>query len=770
MKEHILTENLTLLDENIYRKMVEEIEDYAIILLDVKGNVSSWNKGAEKIKGYSKEEIIGQNFSIFYLPEDRENGVPEKLIAEAAEKGKVLTEGWRQKKDGTHLWLNVTITAIHDNETNTIIGFTKIVRDLTERKSADERAEFLSNIVRNMYDPIISIDLNRSITDWNEPAENTFGWKREEVLGKTIREILTPDLPPNNVDEASKGLQEKGFWRGEVTFYSKNKTIINTLLTTSFFKKLDGTVTGIIMLIRDITERKKTELALEELNNQLEQRVKQRTQEIFERERRFQSLIENDYTITSLVSATNQTIYRSPSAEAILGWTEEERSNLPADVLIHPDDLPEQFNNWKDVLNNHGKAISSTFRMKHKDGHYVWVESVAVNRLNDPYVQAVVVNMHDITKRKNSEDLIRKSEENYRLLIERISDGFIALDKNFIYTYANKKIGELTGKDPGYLVGKCVWDVFPDAVGSKTYDAFQTALNEQRYIYNVDYYERLNLWQENHIYPSADGLSIFIRDISERKKAEILVKQLNESLEERVKQRTLELSNANKALESFSYMVSHDLQSPLRTLNGFTKIILDKYSPSFDPELKNLFDYILSSGKRMNAIIEDLLKLARFGSNKLTITTIDMEALIKKVWQNLTTNTPTSAQLELASLPTINGDESTMEQVIINLISNAIKYSSKVSQPKIKVGYTIKNDAPVFFIADNGVGFNMEQYPKLFGAFQRLHAASDFEGTGIGLLLVKRIVENHGGTVWAEGKENEGATFYFTIPRMELAK
>ena len=133
-------------------------------------------------------------------------------------------------------------------------------------------------------------------------------------------------------------------------------------------------------------------------------------------------------------------------------------------------------------------------------------------------------------------------------------------------------------------------------------------------------------------------------------------------------------------------------------------------------------------------------------------------------------NTRTTAQLELLPLPIVNADESMMEQVVINLISNAIKYSSKVEQPKIKVGHSIENSETIFFIADNGVGFSMEHYSKLFGAFQRLHSASDFEGTGIGLLLVKRIIENHGGTVWAQGKENEGATFYFTIPHQGTAK
>lgn len=648
MKEKAIAENNFLLDTNIYHKMVEEIEDYAIILLDLKGNVKSWNKGAEKIKGYSKEDVFEKNFRMFYSAEDQEKGIPEKLIAEAIEKGKALTEGWRLKKDGTQIWINSVITAIHDTETNRVIGLAKVVRDFTERKYYEERTEFLSSIVRNMYDPIISIDLNRSITDWNEPAENTFGWKKEEVLGKTIREILTPDLPPDNVDKVSKGLQEKGFWRGEVLFFNKSGGTVNTLLTASFFKKQDGTVMGIVMLMRDITERKKAEQELEKLNNNLEIKVKERTQEIFERERRFQSLIENDYTITSLVSASNQTIYRSPSAQTILGWTEEERNNLPAEVLIHPDDLAEQLKNWNTVLSKPGKAISSTFRMKHKDSHYVWVESIAVNRLNDPFVHAIVVNMHDITERKTSE---------------------------------------------------------------------------------------------------------------------LVIKQLNESLEERVKQRTSELLTANKALESFSYMVSHDLQSPLRTLNGFTKIIVDKYSSSFDQQLKDLFNYILTSGKRMNAIIDDLLKLAKFGNNKLTITNINMEELFRKVWQNQTMNIKTPAQLELLPLPTVEGDESMLEQVVINLVSNALKYSSKVNQPKIEVGHFIEKGETVFFIRDNGVGFNMEQYTKLFGAFQRLHAASDFEGTGIGLLLVKRIIENHGGAVWAEGKENEGATFYFTVPQ-----
>ena len=742
--------------------MIDELEDYSIILLDTKGTVKSWNKGAKAIKGYESEEIIGKHFRIFYSKEDREKQIPERFLHEAKQKGKVISEGWRQKKDGSQIWVNSVLSALRDDQNN-LIGFTKIIRDYTDQKKLDEQSQFLSNIVRNIQDPVISTDTNYIITDWNEAATESLGWIKEEVIGKLASDILKAYYPDKDIEEIRSSYRAKGFWKGEGIFHTKLGTPRNMLVTASHMKEKDGTVIGTVILAKDITQRKKAEVALEKLNNELERKVKERTQEIFETHKRYQSLVENDYTITVLLDENFETIYRSPSFAVILGWAEE-HSSMSHEALVHPDDLDNQKSAIRKMMANPGKPIKISFRSRHKDGRYIWIEGTGVNRFNDSGINALVINMHDITERKKSEEAVRENEEKYRLLIERISDGFIALDKDFRYTYANKKIGEMTGLSTEFLIGKIVWDIFPEAVGSETYKAFNLALKEQKYIYNVDYYEQLNLWQENHIYPSPDGLSIFIRDISERKKAELVIKELNESLEERVKQRTEELTAVNKALESFSYMVSHDLQSPLRTLNGFSNIILEKYSASFDQDLKDLFGYIVNSGKRMNSIIDDLLKLAKFGNKKLTITTIRTTELFQKVWNSLTQNTEGKVKLEMGSLPDIKGDVSMMEQAVINLISNAIKYSAKVEHPLVKVGYTQSAGVPTFYIKDNGVGFSMEHYSKLFGAFQRLHANQDFEGTGIGLLLVKRIIENHGGLVWAESKVNEGATFYFSIP------
>jgi PAS domain S-box-containing protein len=253
-------------------------------------------------------------------------------------------------------------------------------------------------------------------------------------------------------------------------------------------------------------------------------------------------------------------------------------------------------------------------------------------------------------------------------------------------------------------------------------------------------------------------------DITASKLAEMEVIELNENLEKRILERTSELAEANKALEAFSYSVSHDLRSPVRSIVGFTQIIKDEFENSFGPELKELFGYIHNSGKRMDTIITDLLNLAKLDKAPLNITSINLNDLVSKVWMQLRSAAVHEVEFVVDTFPQVRGDASTIEQVLINMLGNAIKYSSKKKNPLITMGYEEKEDVIVFYISDNGAGFDMKDYGRLFGAFQRLHGDSEFEGTGIGLLLVKRIIEKHGGAIWAEGKIEEGATFYFSLP------
>lgn len=263
------------------------------------------------------------------------------------------------------------------------------------------------------------------------------------------------------------------------------------------------------------------------------------------------------------------------------------------------------------------------------------------------------------------------------------------------------------------------------------------------------------------------GMCIGITDITARKTAEAELRNRNGELEARVQARTSELTEANAALEAFSYSVSHDLRSPVRSLMGFAKIINKDYGHSLNNEVKELFSHIESSSKRMNSIIDDLLLLAKSAKEQLRSEEVDITALFKKVWARKLYNNPNNVTFQLPQIPSVYADISMLEQVIVNLLSNAIKYSSKNEKPQIEVGFTQTEEAVTVYIKDNGVGFDMKFYDKLFGAFQRLHGVSEFEGTGVGLLLVKRIIERHGGLVWAEGKVNEGATFYFSLPVAE---
>ncbi|MFA7419141.1 MAG: PAS domain S-box protein [Melioribacteraceae bacterium] len=240
---------------------------------------------------------------------------------------------------------------------------------------------------------------------------------------------------------------------------------------------------------------------------------------------------------------------------------------------------------------------------------------------------------------------------------------------------------------------------------------------------------------------------------------------LYEELEKRVKDRTAQLEASVKELEAFSYTVSHDLRAPLRAMDGFTKILIEDYSASLDTEALRLLNIITTNSKKMGNLVDDLLAFSRLGRQEMKYSEIDMRALAISVYQELVTDTEKNRiQFHIENIPTAYGDYNMIHQVWVNLIGNAIKYSRLSENPTIEIGSTQEGEEVIYFIKDNGVGFDMAYYNKLFGVFQRLHSSKDFEGTGVGLAIIQRIIQRQSGRVWANGKINEGATFFFTLP------
>ncbi len=475
-----------------------------------------------------------------------------------------------------------------------------------------------------------------------------------------------------------------------------------------------------------------------------------------------------------------------------------------------------------------------------------------------------------------------------RYIFDRISDGLIVLDSNFCYVYANQKIKDITGRDPQSLIGKNVWHEFPEAIGGQTYRAFNKAFTEQQYVYNLDYFEPLNLWQENHIYPSPEGLTVFIRDVSGQKRAEVelvqseqkykslfelnplpmwvldadtlnfldvnkaavnhygysrqeflgmnavqirpqderdrfltlsrpiddaprttgiwkhlkkdgtvihaevsvchiqfedrkarlvlandvterliaeqRIMELNTGLEEKVKERTTELERVNAELESFSYTVTHDLKAPLRALTGLSKIVLQENEAKLDKDSAGLLREIVKIAGQMDKLIYQILQFSKLGTGSLDRKAVEMPGLVNAVIDELKAgNSLTKAEFKIGELSDAKGDAALLKQVWQNLCSNAVKYSSKKEKPVIEVGMTDTAKGKAYYVKDNGAGFDMQYADKLFHVFNRLHTSSEFEGSGVGLATVHRIVTKHGGNIWAEAKVGEGATFYFTL-------
>lgn len=267
------------------------------------------------------------------------------------------------------------------------------------------------------------------------------------------------------------------------------------------------------------------------------------------------------------------------------------------------------------------------------------------------------------------------------------------------------------------------------------------------------------------------GVAVLSQDMTARKQAELEIRQLNQELEQRVLERTSQLESANRELESFAYSVSHDLRAPLRHIDGFLALLQNEIGEMLDEKSLDYMATISDSATRMAKLIDDLLAFSRLGRNELSRTSIVPGVLLEEVIREFEPETKhRTIRWNIAHLPAIEGDRNLLRQVFFNLVSNAVKYSRTRPQAEITIGSIPGGKMVTFFIRDNGVGFDMKYARKLFGVFQRLHRAEEFEGNGIGLANVRRIINRHGGEIWAEGKIDEGATFFFSLPSHVLEK
>jgi PAS domain S-box-containing protein len=377
----------------------------------------------------------------------------------------------------------------------------------------------------------------------------------------------------------------------------------------------------------------------------------------------------------------------------------------------------------------------------------------------------------DTTERHLADEAALRAGAYNRSLIEASLDPLVTIAPDGKITDVNNATEKVTGLSRQQLIGTDFSDYFTDP--GKARAGYEQVFREGL----VQDYELEIRHRDGHVTPvvysasvyrdeAGDVIGVFAaaREISERKRAEGEIRKLNEGLE----RRAAELQATNRELEAFTYSVSHDLRGPLRHIDGFSKLLLEEYSADLPEGARRYLSRIRDGTRRMGMMVDELLNLTRVGRKELGMQLTGLSSLLEEAIRDLE---PEMAGREIewriGKLPFVECDPALVKQVFANLLSNALKFTRPRERAVIEAGETTQDGRAVIFVRDNGVGFSMKYVDKLFGVFQRLHRPEDFEGTGIGLATVQRIVHKHGGRVWAEGELNKGATFYFTLEAVE---
>ncbi len=439
---------------------------------------------------------------------------------------------------------------------------------------------------------------------------------------------------------------------------------------------------------------------------------------------------------------------------------------------VHPED--------KDAI---AKAVSAAikdgtldveFRMILPDGSSRWMMSRGQVFYNGAGVAVRMLSTSmDISDRKQIEADLQQSNSILRTVVDSTTDAIFMKDLQSRYVFINSAGANAVGKPVEDIVGKDDTGIFPYDIaipimenerkliasgGNQTYEDVVLKRGELRIFLAVKTLCR----NEQGKVIGVVGIS---RDITDRKRAEQQIKELNQDLERRVAERTKQLEAANKELEAFSYSVSHDLRAPLRGIDGFSLALVERYAQQLDDKGKHYLQRIRAASQRMGELIDDLLHLSRVTRSEMQCQTVDLSAMVQAIAADLQPTEP-ERQVEFSYAPRVvaQGDPRLLRVVFENLLNNAWKFTAKKLHPKIEFGTLPQSDGTIaYYVSDNGAGFDLAYANNLFGAFQRLHTIDEFPGTGVGLATVKRIIHRHGGRVWAEGLVEQGATFYFTL-------
>ncbi len=703
----------------------------------------------------------------------------------------------------------------------------KEIGDRTKAELSLQRSQSeLKTLLENSPDVIIRVDRELRHTYVNSALERETGIPPAAFIGKTFSELGFPA----ELAEFLQASHQKVFATGEMNVVefnypsAKGVKLIQSLIAPELAP--DGSVVSTLSISRDITALKQAQLALERANEELEMRVEERTSallqinqalqaEIVERQQAEEALEQTAAQLRDLynnapcgyhsLNKDGTFILINDTELKMLGYSREEIIGKKkfSDLLTAAS--LSTFQAIFPLFKERGCLRDIEFQMVRKDGSIVpvSVNAIAVKDAAGNFIMTRST-MIDITQRKQAEAALYKSNSILNSVLESTPDIIFVKDLQNRYVLANSTAANVLGITVEEMIGKDDNQLFPAEIAAQIIEVDRAIVTTGKALVYEEAAPKQGKietlltvkcpWRdaEGNII-GAIGIS---RDISDRKQAEAALKQARDRLEIRVKERTKELSEANAALqleiaerreaeakleqltldlqrsnqelEQFAYLASHDLQEPLRAVTGYTEVLAQEYESHFDETAKEYMGYIIDGATRMRQLIQDLLSYSRVGTRGKAFVTTDCNGALRQALTDLLLAiAENNAIITYDALPIVRGEKAQLAQLFQNLIANAIKFRRE-EPPQIHIWAEAKDDLWLFGVRDNGIGIKPRYLERIFELFKRLHTRKEFPGTGIGLAICKKIVERHGGNIWAQSQPGVGTTFYFTLPRHDL--
>lgn len=720
---------------------------------DIGSQVETWSEGQYHIMGYKPGSVTPSHDLFLASIETEDVPVIKKALNEAINDVRPYnTEFHRTNTEGRRFTYLSRGDIIRDAD-GVPLRMLGMSLDITDLRQAEEERARLTAILENTSDFIGMAQPDGRITYINAAGRRLLGWPLNEDLSNHLVADLHPTWENDKLrNEAIPIAIRHGIWHGESVLKKRDGSEIPVAQIIMAHHTVDGKLAYLSTHIRDITQQREVEQALRE------------------GEEWFRNVANRAPIMIGVADENGDITFLNRTWLDFRGKKLEEELPWKWTAAVHPDDYDRMMMNRR-VSIEQNEPYSVEYRIQDKNGEYRWllentVPIMTIDGKSNGFINTAV----DITERKQIEKALRESEENFRKLFEanpfplgitRMEDGSVLL-----INQAAMDLAEIKHFVSGSM---------------KAGDFYADIKDRERMLKSLEQEGRrggivVNLkTTSGKIHPilmnafpvQFNGeacLLIGMADLTDQVKAEEKVRRINIELEQRVRERTAQLEAANRELESFSYSVSHDLRTPLRSINGFANILSEDFKGDLPPAAHKYLMKIQKSAVHMGLLIDDLLMFSRLNKQQIKKNKLQLAEIFRQVFEEMAGEYEgRQVTLRISEMPECLADPILLKAVVANLLSNALKYTRPRAEAIIEAGAIMKNNRSVYYIKDNGVGFNMDYAGKLFGVFQRLHGKDEFDGTGVGLATVQRIIHRHGGEIWAEAVEGLGATFYFTL-------